>query len=151
VYQERLAGVVIDEAHCVVQWGLTFREPFSQLGELRSLMKSDLNIMALTTTATKDLRYKVESLLGMVNPITIIRSPDKNNLRLSCIEMSNIGATLEMILKELHSKRTLTPRIIIFCKNTFDCAKLYTFFELNMGSDFTEPAESSHSIQESPL
>jgi superfamily II DNA helicase RecQ len=76
-------------------------------------MKSDLTIMALTATAIKDLRYKVESLLGMVNPITIIRSPDKNNLTFSCIELSNIGATLEMILNKLHSKQTLTPRIII--------------------------------------
>ncbi|XP_011406191.1 PREDICTED: uncharacterized protein LOC105314005 [Amphimedon queenslandica] len=149
VYCKHLVGIVIDEAHCVVQWGLTFREAFSQLGELRSVMKCNLNIMALTATVTKAMRTNIERLLGMINPTRIIRSPDKDNLRLSCIDVKgSISTTMDIILNEIQMKRTLLPKIIIFCKNTFDCAKLYTYFEMSMGPNFTEPRGASHSIQE---
>jgi ATP-dependent DNA helicase RecQ len=73
--------------------------------------------MALTATATKSLREQIEHLLGMVDHVTIVRFPDKPNLRFSCIEVSkdNYDATFALILRDLKSKRKLMPRIIIFC------------------------------------
>ena len=59
---------------------MSFREAFSCLKEVRSLMESRIGIMALTATATRSLRLKVEEMLGMGSPIAIIRSPDKPNL-----------------------------------------------------------------------
>lgn len=88
----------------------------------------------------------------MVNPSRIIRSPDKENLRLSCVDVrSSVNSTMDIILKEIQMKRALLPRIIIFCKSTFDCAKLYTYFEMNMGPDLTEPPGASHFLQECRL
>ena len=43
-------------------------------------MESRIGIMALTATATRSLRLKVEEMLGMRSPIAIVRSPDKPNL-----------------------------------------------------------------------
>ena len=53
VYQENLVAFVVDEAHCVKKRGETFRPEFSHLGEVRSLIGSEVRIMALTATATK--------------------------------------------------------------------------------------------------
>ena len=90
----------------------------------------------------------IEQLLGMVKPSRIICSPDKENLRLSCVDVrSSVNSTMDIILKEIQMKQALLPRIIIFCKSTFDCAKLYTYFEMNMGPDFTEPLGATHSLQ----
>lgn len=37
-------------------------------------------LMALTATATSDLRNQVQAKLGMTNPVLILKSPDKINL-----------------------------------------------------------------------
>ena len=88
-------------------------------------MPSEVHIMALTATASRALREQIEKLLGMVDPVKIVRSPDKVNLRFSCIEAkSNFDAIFGLVLRELQSKRTLMPRIIIFCKCKTDCPKL---------------------------
>ena len=56
----------------------------------------------------------IEQLLGMVNPSRIIRSPDKENLRLSCVDVrSSVNSTMDIILKEIQMKQALLPRIII--------------------------------------
>uniref|UniRef100_A0A1X7VXF8 DNA 3'-5' helicase n=1 Tax=Amphimedon queenslandica TaxID=400682 RepID=A0A1X7VXF8_AMPQE len=80
-----------NEAHCVVKWGLSFREAFSRLKEVRSLMESRIGIMGLTATATRSLRLKVEEMLGMRSPIAIVRSPDEPNLRFSAAQLQGLG------------------------------------------------------------
>ena len=40
VYKEKLAALVIDEAHCVKFWGDLFRQAFALIGDLRSLIPS---------------------------------------------------------------------------------------------------------------
>ena len=59
-YQKRLVGLIIDEAHCVKKWGDDFRPEFKKLGELRSIVPQNMNIMALTATATDTLRLSVQ-------------------------------------------------------------------------------------------
>ena len=103
-------------------------------------MPSNVNIMALTATATRTLRVQIVKLLGMIDPMTMIRSPDKANIRYANIQAkSNSDAIFKYVLKELQMRRTLLPRIIIFCKFKSDVGRLYTYFQANMASDFTEP------------
>ena len=45
-------------------------------------MATSIGIMALTATATRSLRLKVEELLGMLSPSVVIRSPDKKKLEI---------------------------------------------------------------------
>ena len=75
----RLVRVVVDEAHCVSQWGHSFREDYLRLDQLRTLFPS-VPITALTATATERVRADVCSILGLRNPVLIQASYNRPNL-----------------------------------------------------------------------
>ena len=109
--------------------------------------------MALTATATSTLRKKVERSLGMSEPVLIVKSPDKSNIRFSCLETKKKmhRALFSAILDEIRLMRTNLPRIIIYCKNKTHCGELYTLFETSLGDQFTEPIGASHRIAEARM
>ena len=113
--------------------GLSFREAFTRIKEIRSLMPSTVGVMALTATASKPLREKVELLLGMRNPFTMIRSPEKRNIAVALFPIRGyneyeVPKVFQCILEEIRQKLIELPRIMIFCKRKSDCPKaLYVF------------------------
>ena len=57
---------VIDEAHCISQWGHDFRPDYQKLSELRKKFYG-VPIMALTATATPRVRLDILNQLKMTN------------------------------------------------------------------------------------
>ena len=51
-YKSNLCALVIDEAYCVKTWGDQFRVAFAKIGDMRSLIPSRVNVLALTATVT---------------------------------------------------------------------------------------------------
>lgn len=73
-------GLICDYVHILFHTrGQHFRVEFSKLGEVRSLIPSQVNLMAMTATATMDTRRKIIGILGMTNPAVVAESPDKPN------------------------------------------------------------------------
>lgn len=75
----RLVRVVVDEAHCVSQWGRSFREDYLWLQRLRTLFPR-VPITALTATATERVKTDVCTILGLRNPVFIQASYNRPNL-----------------------------------------------------------------------
>ena len=76
--------VAIDEAHCVSEWGHEFRPAYR---ELRNLRRScpDAPVIALTATATSQVRADILSQLGLSDPQTFISSFNRPNLTYSVV------------------------------------------------------------------
>ena len=49
-YKEWLVSVAVNVAHCVMTWWDDFRKGFAHIGELRSLIHTNVNILSLTAT-----------------------------------------------------------------------------------------------------
>ncbi len=61
--KDHLAAFVIDEAHCISQWGHDFRKAYASLGQLRVLFPK-VPIHAFTATATPRVREQIMQSLG---------------------------------------------------------------------------------------
>lgn len=87
--QIKINGLILDEAHCLVQWGDTFRPAYRRLGTVRpSLLKykpsgTKIAIAAFTATADLHSQKTIRKVLQLRQPATFLLSPYRNNLRLS--------------------------------------------------------------------
>lgn len=71
---------VIDEAHCVSFWGHDFRPDYMRLAEIREMLGSPVTI-ALTATATSQVRSDIASFLRLRSPKVHVTGFDRPNLR----------------------------------------------------------------------
>lgn len=72
---------VIDEAHCISQWGHDFRPDYLRLGTIIEALGHP-PILALTATAAPPVREEIVERLGMHNPNIIVRGFNRPNLQL---------------------------------------------------------------------
>ncbi len=94
--------LAVDEAHCIAQWGHDFRPAYLRLGVLRSRLRAP--VLALTATATPRVREEIRASLRMRDPVTVVRSFDRPNLRW-CVERVRRHDERVRILRILLARR----------------------------------------------
>ena len=74
-----ISQVVIDEAHCVSDWGHDFRPEYRRLAAIRSHLPN-VPILGFTATATLRVRDDIVAQLGLRDPVRHVASFDRPNL-----------------------------------------------------------------------
>jgi ATP-dependent DNA helicase RecQ len=77
----RPAFLVIDEAHCVDQWGRDFRPEYGRLKEVREALGSP-PILAFTATAGQEMQSRILASLGVSDAEVFVRGVDRPNIAL---------------------------------------------------------------------
>ena len=74
----KISYIVVDEAHCISQWGYDFRPDYLRIGELRS--RVDAPVIALTATATPSVADDIMERLGFREKLMVRSGFERPNL-----------------------------------------------------------------------
>ena len=125
-WQTRVSNIIIDEAHCVTEWGAGFREKFMELSKLKAVFPK-ANVLALTATATVSLQKKICDSLQLKAPTIITTNIDRKNIKLevtrrpsTCGGNKTVQGAYDFIfsgiIPELRDKKDNFPKTIIYAK-----------------------------------
>ncbi|KAL5000379.1 hypothetical protein BDV10DRAFT_162613 [Aspergillus recurvatus] len=118
----KLARVVIDEAHCVSQWGHDFRPDYKQIGAFRARIPG-VPLMALTATATENVKVDVIHNLRMQGCEVFTQSFNRPNLTYEVRRKGKHAELLDNIadtIKSLYRNKCG----IVYCLSRNTCEKV---------------------------
>ncbi|KAF5380657.1 hypothetical protein D9757_007006 [Collybiopsis confluens] len=124
-----LNRLVVDEAHCISEWGHDFREDYGRIGVFRQHFP-DVPVMALTATATPSVAEDIVRSLGMTNRDLYLAVHPSNRPNLyyevrysPLVESSKVEEICDYICG-LRRKRGKVSCGIVYCRTRKTCDML---------------------------
>lgn len=99
----RAAGVslfAIDEAHCISHWGHDFRPDYLELAHAIEALGHP-TVLAMTATASREVREEMIERLGMHNPLVLVQGFDRPNISLRVDHFGEEDEKFEAVLKRV--------------------------------------------------
>ncbi|OMJ24350.1 ATP-dependent DNA helicase hus2/rqh1 [Smittium culicis] len=124
-----LARFVVDEAHCVSQWGHDFRPDYVLIGNYKRQYPG-IPFMALTATANMRVQSDIISNLNIKGCLTLSSSFNRPNLFYEIRKKSNdvISEISSFVLSRYHGKSG-----IIYCRSKANCEKVTEMLQTKSG------------------
>lgn len=103
----QIRSLIIDESHCLTQWGETFRPVYYRLGEVRTALSNNRNrvsIAAFTATANPLTQEIIKRILQLESPKCFQISPYRANLTLKVQSVSTPRQRRQKLLEVIRSQ-----------------------------------------------
>lgn len=120
-----------------------FREDYSKLAELRSLVTCSTRtpFVALTATALPSVEKAIITNLQMQSILRIVKTLDRQNIRFVVLKISrdDPASAFKWIIDEISERGYQSSRVLIFCQSHKHCRTLFRLFDIkfkNIYSDF---------------
>lgn len=115
--------IIIDEAHCISEWGDTFRPSYTKIDSFISVLKNRPIIAAFTATATTSVKERICKTLGMNIFDEFSSKSIRNNLEIHIVRCDYSFYQNVSLLKLL--KKHTDHSGIIYCTTRNNVEKLY--------------------------
>lgn len=103
-----LSLLAVDEAHCISEWGHSFRPDYERLGDVVAELRPR-RLLALTATASPDVRADIVRALRMDRPVVTVAGFDRPNIHL---EVHRLRTEAEKRDTALRAVRAMSPAIV---------------------------------------
>ena len=119
----KISSLILDEAHCLVQWGDTFRPVYQQLGTVRDQLLAarptgtKINIAAFTATANPLEQATIIRSLNLNNPIQFVEVPYRSNLVLKKQRVWTPRDRRQKLLKFIQSQNQTSGIVYVRTRN----------------------------------
>jgi ATP-dependent DNA helicase RecQ len=127
--QVRFSLFVIDEAHCISQWGYDFRPDYLHLSEVRAALGNPV-CLALTATADRRVRRDIVRNLHLEAAFRYRRSVDRPNITLMVREAADDAEKTRDLLRLLGRSRL--PGLV-YCLNRKSTERLARLIQAQLG------------------
>jgi len=119
-----ISFVVIDEAHCISEWGHDFRPSYTKINRIFNYIDRK-SIIALTATATKSVAKDIIKQLSIASPEIFISGFDRPNLYYDIVQTKNKDLEILIIVKELIKKyKSNKFSIVVYCSSRKNVEKI---------------------------
>lgn len=116
----KISQIIVDEAHCISQWGHDFRPAYQLIGQFLKTMPHRPVVGAFTATATKAVERDIKILLGLENAQVHITGFDRPNLHFA---VARISQRMDYIVDYVKAHQEQSG--VIYCITRKDVEKVY--------------------------
>ncbi|HPE55901.1 MAG TPA: ATP-dependent DNA helicase RecQ [Bacteroidales bacterium] len=133
----RVNILVVDEAHCISQWGYDFRPSYLKIAEIKSLLP-EVPVMALTATATPEVVEDIQDKLNFSKPNVFQQSFERKNLTYVVLDEE------DKLNRLLRVTRNIPGTGIVYMRNRRKTVEIAEFLRFNkVSADFYHAGLSS--------
>lgn len=115
-----IAQVIVDEAHCISEWGHDFRPSYRLIGDWLNELSKRPVVGAFTATATKAVERDIKQLLGLSEANVYITGFDRPNLSFSVVRTPK---RMDYVVD--YVRRHADENGIIYCSTRKDVERVY--------------------------
>ncbi|MBO7635388.1 MAG: RecQ family ATP-dependent DNA helicase [Paludibacteraceae bacterium] len=111
VRRMNVSMLVVDESHCISQWGYDFRPSYLKIAEIRSVLPPDVPVLALTATATPDVVEDIQNQLKFRQHLVYKKSFARKNIAYV------VRKTDDKVGQMLHILNSVPGTSIVYVRN----------------------------------
>lgn len=128
VKEQHISLLVVDEAHCISQWGDSFRPEYKQIAEFCQKIQSKPVKLAFTATATKETQTDICQSIPLESAKKFTLMSQKDNLKINIHSVHSETFKLLLLFRLLKKHKNQSG--IIFCSTRSMTKKLKQYLNL---------------------